>query len=183
MGRTTKKTNQSNNALKGFSIYKDEHGRNVYYDRLTHNGYIVTASDVNQYNLYSNRFIIPVMVFALLYSLNIGGFEFGYLGGAAAALLSLAAMEFIFRFRFLKSLTMIPNFQPSVQDSYMNRIKNSADRHILFLRAVLYILLGILLIIFGFEKQFILFEWIVCGAISCIALLTGLVNLIAGIKK
>lgn len=169
--------------VTGFNIYKDNHNRDVYYDRFTKEGYIINSSDVKQFNFYAKRFIVPVVVFALLYTLNIGGFEFGYLGAGVAAVFSILAMEFVFRFRFLKTLTRIPNFRPTSKENYFDQLSESASKPMLLLRTLLYVALGSLLLVYAYQQHFSTFEWIVCGIISIIAIAAGIFHLIAAFRK
>ena len=62
-------------AVSGFSIYQDKHGRDVYYDFITKNGYLILESNVTKFNFYQKRLIIPLIAFALLLNYRIGNFH------------------------------------------------------------------------------------------------------------
>jgi hypothetical protein len=77
-------------SVSGFSVYQDKHGRDVYYDFITKNGYLILESNAGQFSLYQKRFIIPLIVFALLLNYRIGSFYFDIYIAALAAIIVLA---------------------------------------------------------------------------------------------
>ena len=174
---------KTKNRIAGMNVYKDKHNRDVYYDRLTKKAYIINPSDVNQYNFYSRRFFIPIIAFVLLFSLKIGNIELGYAGAAGIALIIGIIKEAFFRFRFLKSLSAVPNFQPKEKPDYFDQLANAGNKQDLMIRSLLYFALGIVLIVFGYLSEFEIFEWIICIAFSLGAIIMGIINLIAVLRK
>lgn len=174
---------KTKNRIAGMNVYKDKHNRDVYYDRLTKKAYIINPSDVNQYNFYSRRFFIPIIAFVLLFSLKIGNIELGYAGAAGIALIIGIITEAFFRFRFLKSLSAVPNFQPKEKPDYFDQLANAGNKQDLMIRSLLYFALGIVLIVFGYLSEFEIFEWIICIAFSLGAIIMGIINLIAVLRK
>lgn len=174
---------KTKNRIAGLNVYKDKHNRDVYYDRLTKKAYIINPSDVNQYNFYSRRFFIPIIAFVLLFSLKIGNIELGYAGAAGIALIIGIITEAFFRFRFLKSLSAVPNFQPKEKPDYFDQLANAGNKQDLMIRSLLYFALGIVLIVFGYLSEFEIFEWIICIAFSLGAIIMGIINLIAVLRK
>ena len=84
--------------VTGFNIYKDGKNRDIYYDMLTKEGYVITKYEVSKMNFYQKRFILPIIIFSLTYTIDLFGFKFGVVGAGAAALLTLVCTEFFFRF-------------------------------------------------------------------------------------
>lgn len=175
MARKTKVT--------GFNIYKDKKNRDIYYDTFSKEGYVITPNDVSQLNFYQKRFILPVIIFALTYTIDLFGFKFGVMGAGAAAILSFVCVEYFFRFRFLKSMITIPNFVPNKQEDYFHQVATSAPFATLILKGLLYIALGVALVIFGYLENFELFEWAVCIVITTVVVVVGFFQLYAAYIK
>ncbi|WP_071441550.1 hypothetical protein [Traorella massiliensis] len=173
--------NQPN--VSGFSIYKDRHGRDVYYDFITKNGYLILESNVSQFNFYQKRLIIPLIAFALLLNYRIGSFYIDIYMATAVAIIVLLAFEFFFRFRFLKSLTVIPNFKPERKTSYLEQINEKNEKSSLFLKAILYILFGVLLAIYSYQKELNDIEFITMLIISLVICIYGIIYLVALAKR
>lgn len=169
--------------VTGFNIYKDKLNRDIYYDFITKEGYVITQKNLSKFNFYKKRFIIPVILFALTYTLNIAGFEFGITGAGALALISLVVTEFVFRFKFLRSTITVPNFVPNKKENYFHQLANSSPLVSLILKGVLYIILGGLLVVFGYQEGFETLEWVACIVITIVLIAVGLCQLIAAIIK
>ena len=169
--------------VTGFNIYKDKKKRDIYYDVLTKEGYIITKYEVNKLNFYQKRFIIPIIIFSLTYTIDLFGFKFGIIGAGAAALLSFVCIEFFFRFRFLKSMSVVPNFVPDKQEDYFHQLANNAPLSNLIVKGLLYIALGVLLVIFGYQENFQVMEWFVCIIITIVVVVVGIFQLYAAVIK
>lgn len=169
--------------VTGFNIYKDKLNRDVYYDALTKEGYVIRPKDVGKLNFYKKRFIIPIIIFSLTYSFEIMGFSFGVLGAAVAALLSYVLVEIVFRFKFLRSMITLPHFVPNKKEDYFHQLAASSPLSSLIIKGILYIVLGSLLIAFGMQEGFGTFEWIACVAITIVLIIVGLFQLYAAYLK
>lgn len=173
----------NNIKISGFNIYKDKKHRDIYYDVFTKNGYIITKYEINKLNFYQKRFVIPVIIFALTYSVDIFGLSFGIVGASAASILSYVCLEFFFRFRLLNSMSVIPNFVPDKQEDYFHQLANKAPLSNLIIKGLLYIALGVLLVIFGFQENFQTIEWIVCIILTIVVVVIGSFQLYAASIK
>ena len=169
--------------VSGFSIYQDKHGRDVYYDFITKNGYLILESNVTKFNFYQKRFIIPLITFALLLNYRIGNFHIDLLAAGIIALIILVGFEFFFRFRFLRSLTTIPNFVPQRKTGFFDQINEKNEKNILLIKALLYMLFGILLAVYTYQKQMNTFETIIMLTISLVIAIYGIIYLIALTKR
>ena len=116
-------------------------------------------------------------------TVKIGNIELGYAGAAGIALIIGIITEAFFRFRFLKSLSAVPNFQPKEKPDYFDQLANAGNKQDLMIRSLLYFALGIVLIVFGYLSEFEIFEWIICIAFSLGAIIMGIINLIAVLRK
>ena len=170
-------------AVSGFSIYQDKHGRDVYYDFITKNGYLILESNVTKFNFYQKRLIIPLIAFALLLNYRIGNFHINLLTAGIVALIILAGFEFFFRFRFLRSLTTIPNFVPQRKISYFDQINEKNEKNVLLIKALLYILFGVLLAIYTYQQKMDTFETILMLIISLVIAIYGIIYLVALAKR
>ena len=169
--------------VTGFNIYKDKKDRDIYYDMLTKEGYVITKYEVSKLNFYQKRFILPLIIFSLTYTINIFGFKFGIIGAGAAAFLTFVCAEYFFRFRFLNSMMVVPNFVPDKQENYFHQLANSSSLSSLIVKGLLYIALGILLVVFGYQESFQTIEWIVCIAITVVCEAVGVFQLYAAYIK
>ena len=169
--------------VTGFNIYKDKRNRDVYYDVISKQGYIISQSDVSRLNFYQKRYIIPVVIFALTYTIDLFGFKFGVIGASAVSLLSFIVTEYFFRFRFLKSMITVPNFIPNKQEDYFHQLATSSPLSSLILKGILYIILGCMLVVFGIQENFKTLEWIVCIIITIILVIVGIFQLYASYLK
>lgn len=170
-------------SVSGFSVYQDKHGRDVYYDFITKNGYLILESNAGQFSLYQKRFIIPLIVFALLLNYRIGSFYFDIYIAALAAIIVLVGLEFLFRFRFLRSLTVIPNFRPERKTSYLEQINKTNEKNVLLIKALLYLLFGVLLAVYAFMKEITELELIIMLIISVVICIYGIIYLVALAKR
>ena len=169
--------------VTGFNIYKDKRNRDIYYDVFTKEGYVITPEFVNKMNFYQKRLIIPIVIFALTYTVDLLGFKFGVIGASVFAIIAFVALEYLFRFRFLKSMIILPNFVPNKKENYFHQLAASTNLSSLVLKGVLYLALGVLLILFGFQEQFKTLEWIVCISITIVIEIVGCFQLYAAYIK
>lgn len=169
--------------VTGFNIYKDKKNRDVYYDWLTKEAYMITKYEIKKLNFYQKRFIIPVIIFSLVYTIDVFKLKFGIMGAGAAALLSFICMEYLFRFRFLKSMIVVPNFVPDKKEGYVYQLANSAPLSNLIVKGLLYITLGVLLVVFGYQEGFQTIEWFACIIITIVVVFAGIIHLYASFIK
>ena len=60
------KQNENSTPLSGFFIYRNKYNQNVYYDIFTKNAYIISKDDEKQYNLYSSRLPMSIVLSVFL---------------------------------------------------------------------------------------------------------------------
>lgn len=161
--------------LRGINIFKDSLGRVVFYDHLTKSGYLITKKDANLYNLYSKRFVVPIFIFVLIYQSTIGGQTLGLSESIFVCFFAVLFMETLFRMYFLKSLTLIPNFHPNIKEDFITRMTKGAPKGMLTLKASLYFILAILILLLAYTENYDQNLWIVCiiasTAISAVAVI------------
>lgn len=177
-----KSTNQTTN-LRGMNIYKDSYGRTVYYDQLTKSGYLITPKDSNLYVLYSKRFIIPIFLFVLIYESTIGGRTLGFSESILVCLAAMMMMEVLFRFHYLKNLTVIPNFKPTAKEDFITRMTKDAAKGMLAMKAGLYIALSALLVLLAYSENYDGALFIICLILAAVVALIAVIYLIGFTKK
>lgn len=175
--------NQSKPGVAGTSIYKDKRGRDVYYDRFTHNGYLILESNVKRFQFYQNRLLFPVIVFALLLNFNLGAMHVGWIEAGVVAIITFLGLEFFFRFKFLKTLTIIPNFVPEKKLSIIEQVNDKNERNPLMLKAFLYMLLGVVLILYAYQQNNTGFNLIIMWVLSIFVIGVGCTYLYAVLKR
>lgn len=175
--------NQSKPRVAGASIYKDKRGRDVYYDRFTHNGYLILESNVKSFQFYQNRLLFPLIIFALLLNFNFGSMHIGWIEAGVVALIALFGLEFFFRFKYLKSLTIIPNFVPENKLSFIEQVNEKNEKNPLILKAFLYMLLGVVLILYAYQQNNTGFNLIIMWVISIIVICVGITYLYAVLRR
>lgn len=168
-------SNNNPNAVSGISIYQDKHGRNVYYDIFTKNGYLILDSTASKFNFYQKRIIFPIIVFALLLNYRMGDFYVDVYGALFSALAVFAGLEYFFRFHFLRSLTVIPNFQRTKKESYLVQLSNKNDKGKLIIKGLLYIIFAVLLFIYVLQSGY---EGVALIGMGLICIFIGVYGLI-----
>lgn len=150
---------------KGFFVYQDEQGRDIYYDFLRKKGYYLRAEHLKMLSFYQNRFWILLAGAILAYNfftsslLALGIFYFGF----------LLVWEYAFRHRYLPKLQQVEGFVPNKKQSYWERMVKEDDEKLLILRSVLYTLLGILLplnALYGNFEKILVYIAFVLGALA-----------------
>ncbi len=169
--------------VNGISIYQDKHGRDVYYDRLTKDGYLILESNAPRFSFYQKRFLFPLIVFALLLNFDFGSMHVGWVEAGAVALITLLGLEYFFRFKYLKTLTVIPNFKPEKKESFLKKVNRQNEPKILLLKGFLYILFGVLLLIYAYQLNSTGFDLIIMAVISGVVIIVGLTYLYALIVR
>ncbi|MDO4941118.1 MAG: hypothetical protein Q4E33_05460 [Erysipelotrichaceae bacterium] len=102
-----------------FSLYQDEAGRTIYYDRYTKKGYQISKKEEKKYFLFSSRpvsaFIVGYITYYFSHSWPISIF---------AAILAYLVILFFFRKLFLADLPEVPKFVPLKGDPLYVRSAN-----------------------------------------------------------
>lgn len=127
--------------LEGRNIYRDKHNRAIYYVKRQQRGYRIRQEDENTFQSLSLRYLAGILVFIfahILFELNT---VFSIVIGAAVTIF----MEYRFR-KFLSNCTILEHYVPNEKES-KSMISVETSFKSLYLRAVLYILCAILLVI------------------------------------
>ena len=163
--------------VRGFHIYQDEKDRNIYYDWITKNAYVISDKNVGKYYFYQNRLVFAIIAFVLAVN-----FVLDTTASFILAVAIVVVMEILFRTRFLPSLTQIAKFKPTKtkRSSMIDQIAESNDKKKVMLKIFLYAAFGILLIINAYIEhlsQTLLGLSIVVGVISIVIALMHIIAL------
>lgn len=132
----------------GRNIYKNKVGQTILYDKRTGNGYIIAPKNEGMLNFYNNRFAITIAIFML--SIN-------FLGDlkviAIVCAIFAGVSEYKYRKKFLPSLTRIANYKPQNKVTLVDALADTNNKPRCILLTVLYLSLGILMVINGYQIE------------------------------
>lgn len=158
--------------IGGFSIYQDNKGRILYYQRLQKTGYVLNHH-IPEYRKHSSRWILSLFTIILLHILNFSLYM-SLLGGIFIYIL----LEYRF-YKFLSTLTKVPNFQPKQKLGYLYK-ERALPKNKLYIKIILYFLLSILLTI---HASTTLHYPLLTYAVSIVACILGCIDVYVIYKK
>lgn len=129
-------------------IFKDKQGKIVYYDYHTHIVYYIPEDKLNKYKAYSNRWMI-----ALTFTVLAVGFIMELPFAIICGLVIDLAMAYSFRLKFLPSLVKKDNIRLEQLLPYDPRTAKPETTKKMALRAFLYMLFAILLVINAYDQN------------------------------
>ena len=135
---------QKRGAIAGRNIYIDDKGQTIMYISRTQTGYILKEKDAKNFNLYHNRIALGIAVAMLLMSLT-SDWRISIIAG----LVLFGVLQYRFVKSWLPTLPQIPNFKPKQKKSFIEGLVETNNKGRCILLAVLYALLGILLVVNG----------------------------------
>lgn len=144
------KSDQNKQIFYGRHIYLDKKNRHVYYNRFNKNGYLIPLDKAGMYNLYSFRLVYSAIIAILLGDMINGKLD---MLAVVIGVIAYAGFEFFYRMRFLPSLTRYANFDTKSAKGYVE-ILAEQDSKKLILLMIMYVVLAVLLIFIGIEKQY-----------------------------
>ena len=149
---------------KGFFVYLNDKGQCVYSDLFCKGGYIIARSDYKKYQVYALRYILGIVIIALLSTL------IAMKPSIIVGVLTVIVGEILFRVKFLgKTCTYDPKFKKPEAASFLDKITKSADPSKKIIKAILFLIFGILIVINAYQQAytgfFMILSWVV-GVIS-----------------
>ena len=135
---------QNRGAIAGGNIYIDDKGQTIMYISRTKTGYILKEKDAKNFNLYHNRIALGIAVAMLLMSLT-SDWRISIIAGFVL----FGVLQYRFVKSWLPTLPQIPNFKPKQKKSFIEGLVETNNKGRCALLAVLYALLGILLVVNG----------------------------------
>ena len=135
---------QKRGAIAGGNIYIDDKGQTIMYISRTKTGYILKEKDAKNFSLYHNRIPLGIAVAMLLMSLT-SDWRISIIAGFVL----FGVLQYRFVKSWLPTLPQIPNFKPKQKKSFIEGLIETNNKGRCALLAVLYALLGILLVVNG----------------------------------
>lgn len=135
---------QKRGAIAGGNIYIDDKGQTIMYISRTKTGYILKEKDAKNFSLYHNRIALGIAVAMLLMSLT-SDWRISIIAGFVL----FGVLQYRFVKSWLPTLPQIPNFKPKQKKSFIEGLIETNNKGRCALLAVLYALLGILLVVNG----------------------------------
>lgn len=141
--------NKKNPAISGRNIFKDKRNRTIMLNRKTKVGYVIPEDQFGQYQMYSNRYIIAVIVFILLTSM---GWVEWYIGLGAGIIVGIL-LEIFYHTKFLAELIQINNFEP--EEKQLSRLALTAQQSTgrIIILSILYCAFGVLFVLNAYESK------------------------------
>lgn len=135
-------------SISGRNLYQDDKGRNILFNRLDGSGYLIKEKDEKNFHLYSNRYILVAA--GVILSMNfIVDLKFSLLIGG----IILIALEFMYRTKFLPSLTKIFNFKPYTQVTLVDQLVQKGNKSKVLMTAIAYPVLSVLIVLNGYQLK------------------------------
>lgn len=149
---------------KGLFVYINDKGQYVYSDLFCKGGYIISRSDYKKYQVYALRYILGVVIVALLSTL------IAMKPSIIVGVLTVIVGEILFRVKFLgKTCTYDPKFVRPQSEDFIDKFTRSPDPSKKIIKAALLLLFGILIVINAYQQNFsnlfVIISWCV-GIIS-----------------
>ena len=158
----------------GRNIYLDDKGRDIYYDRISKNGYIITEADMRKFYYYQNRYVLILIAIVLGYNF-IASLQTCILIGVVAGVIA----EWTFRKKFLPSLTMLVGFKPEKRIPPYQQIAQNDPKNKIILKAVLYMLLAVLLVLNAWIEQLSSALFVLSCLVALVSVYAAVMNLLA----
>lgn len=167
----------SNNDDKigGFSVYRDDKNRPIYYNRFNHNGYVL-SDNAKLFKTFNSRFMLGFIATIFGYIFNLPLWLCVTLG-----IIVYLVMEFKFR-KFLNKLPVIPNFQPKKRTSIVDSEAGLSTKKIIT-KMILYFTISILLIVNAYSSNYTGLILYLNYALSVITFITGIIEIRAFIAN
>ncbi|MFV0379867.1 MAG: hypothetical protein ACK5KQ_03475 [Anaerorhabdus sp.] len=166
--------------LSGRNIYYDKHDRAIYYNKRNRIGYIIPKAFERTFQNFQNRYVIGLIVFIfinILFNINI----YISLGVSAVA---VAFLEYKYQ-NSLRNMTQIANFNFKNAKKSIEELQEMSKGAII-LRAILYFLLSILIILNLYLSKELYSNIpvvIACFILSFAALYMGIKNMMVVFKR
>lgn len=138
-------------SVSGIHIYEDEKGRKIYYQPRRMRGFVIQDENVKSYQMYANRFMIPVLAGLIAY-IAFGDSGFPIYLCVLLALLVFIILQFRFHKVFLPALVQIQHYIPSKKPS-MTAAMAEQDSWRLLCKAILYPIFGILVVVLFYQRM------------------------------
>lgn len=172
------KFDSSTTMIRGINIYVDDQDRYVYYDPFTKRGYLLLDKNIKQFYFYQNRYLYVIIALILF-----TGFIANVYASLGFGIMAVIVLEYLFRVRYLNSLTILGNFKPVNKASTLRRSLNPETRGKMLIKSFLYTALSVLLVINAYIEQYELWLFVGTCAVAVVTIGIAIYNLVLGLKS
>ncbi len=137
----------------GKNLYFDNKKRMIYVSPYLHEALYLPKYEYKKFNRFQSRYVICAATFMILGPALSSWFELPLWIAFVIALLALAGFEYSF-YRFQKGLTVVKNFDKESAISTVDQMITSESRQKAYIKIVLYILLGVLLVFNAYDQHY-----------------------------
>lgn len=171
--------------LSGRNIYGDKKNRVIYLSPITKKAYVLKPMHVKEFNQSKSRFILPIIIFIFISGIAFDKpiIDIPY-APLVAALIALAVYGFFayrFYYKFLPTLTVLPNFVPEHKNSFLDTARRRSP-NVSMLRLGLLLVMAVLFILNGrqvFERTGDMMNLYLNYGLSAIVLILSIVQFYA----
>ncbi|UNT96581.1 hypothetical protein [Allobaculum mucilyticum] len=183
--------NTSVNGRKGASATMDPeqpYGKNLYFDKkrrmiytspLLHEALYIPKYEYRKFNRFKSRYVISAATLMVSWVILDDWFSTPFYVPILLALLVFGLFEFSF-YRFQKSLSVVKDFDKSKAVPTQSEVISGDQRTKAWLKVVLYVVLGVLLVVNAYEQHYEGLILYVCwaGLVVCIGFAINILMLI-----
>lgn len=152
------------NQPTGKNVYIDKKRRIIYVSPLLHKALLIPPSSYVKFNRYKSRFLLSLSVFLVLATTCPNWFGTPIWVCGLIALVVFAGIEYSF-YKFQKSLPVMEKFDPTKAYPTISQEVSPELRGKCWLRIVLYLLLGGLLVYNAYDQHYDLWMLLACWAV------------------
>lgn len=138
-------------SVSGIHIYEDEKGRKIYYQPRRMRGFVIQDENVKSYQIYANRFMIPVLAGLIAY-IALGDQGLPVYLCVLLGLFVFVILQYRFHKVFLPSLIQIQHYIPGKKPSMTASMAEQESWRLLS-KAVLYPVFGALVIVLFYQRM------------------------------
>lgn len=168
----------------GKRLYLDSKRRTIYLSPLLHEALYLPKYDFKRFNQFRNRYFIAAATLMIAVTVFDSWFKLPVWGAFVLAALVFAVFEYRF-FKFQKTLSVVKDFDKSkaVCTETVDITKEAITKA--WLKAVLYLALGVLLVLNAYEQHYSDIVIYACWAalVLCIVCSFNIVSMILRSKK
>lgn len=168
----------------GKNLYFDKKRRLVYVSPYLHEALYLPKYEYKKFNRYRSRYVVSAATFMILGPAFSNWFELPLWIAIVIALLALAGFEYSF-YKFQKGLAVVKNFDKESAVSTVEQRITTESRQKAYIKIVLYLALGILLVFNAYDQQFsqtiIIICWIALA--GCLYMVYTLIRMLIRSSK
>lgn len=138
-------------SVSGIHIYEDEKGRKIYYQPRRMRGFVIQDENVKSYQVYANRFMIPVLAGLIAY-IAFGDNGLPIYVCVLLGLLVFLILQYRFHKVFLPALVQIQHYIPTQKPSMTASMAEQESWRLLS-KAVLYPIFGALVVVLFYQRM------------------------------